>query len=94
MHRFELPMSPVPKTPAGLARRLVTRRTRETAEELRQSGTWRRKTYRLPRDKARETAKEWFERYPKAAYLTEVESWRVTEDGLIEFTMRRLPTAD
>jgi hypothetical protein len=44
---------------------------------------------RGPRD-----AKAWFERYPKAAYLTKVESWRVTEDGLIEFTMRRLPTAD
>ena len=29
-----------------------------------------------------------------AVYLTKVESWRVTEDGLIEFTMRRLPTAD
>jgi hypothetical protein len=34
----------------------------------------RRQTYLLPRDKARETAKEWFERYPKAAYLTQVES--------------------
>ena len=46
------------------------------------------------RDQARETAKEWFERYPKAAYLTQVESWRMTDDGLVEFTMRRLPTAD
>jgi hypothetical protein len=36
----------------------------------------------------------WFERYPKAAYLTQVESWRLTDDGLVEFTMRRLPTAD
>ena len=44
--------------------------------------------------KARETAKEWFERYPKAAYLTQVESWGLTDDGLVEFTMRRLPTAD
>ena len=48
----------------------------------------------LPRDKAREIAKEWFERYPKAAYLTQVESWGLTEDGIVEFTMRRLPTAD
>jgi hypothetical protein len=77
----------------GHRRRLASRR-REAAEDLRESGTWRRETYRLPRDKARETAKEWFERYPKAAYLTKVESWRVTHDGLIEFTMRRLPTAD
>jgi hypothetical protein len=87
-------MSRSPNTPAGIAHRLASRRLREGAEELRELGTWRRQTYRLPREKARETAKEWFERYPKAAYLTQVESWRVTEDGLIEFTMRRLPTAD
>ena len=58
------------------------------------AGTWRRETYRLPRDKARQTAKDWFERYPKAAYLMQVESWRLTEDGLVEFTIRRLPTAN
>jgi hypothetical protein len=87
-------MSRAPKIPAGIAQRLASRRTREAAEEARESGTWRRRTYRLPREKARETAKEWFERYPKAAYLTQVESWRLTEDGLVEFTMRRLPTAD
>jgi hypothetical protein len=90
----EVTMSRAPKTPAGIAGRLASRRTREAAEAFRGSGTWRRQTYRLPREKARETAREWFARYPKAAYLTEVESWRVTEDGLIEFTMRRLPTAD
>jgi hypothetical protein len=50
--------------------------------------------FRLPRDEARETARDWFERFPKAAYLTEVESWRVLDDDLIEFTMRRLPSAD
>ena len=87
-------MPHAPKTPAGIARRLSSRRMCAAAEDLRESGTWRRETYRLPRDQARETAREWFERYPKAAYLTKVESWRVTEDGLIEFTMRRLPTAD
>jgi hypothetical protein len=87
-------MSRAPKTPADIASRLSARRGREAADELRQSGTWRRQTFRLPRGEARETAKAWFERYPKAAYLTQVESWRLTEDGLIEFTMRRLPTAD
>jgi hypothetical protein len=35
-----------------------------------------------------------FARYPKAAYMTEIESWRELPDGAIEFTMRRLPTAD
>ena len=39
-------------------------------------------------------ARDWLDRFPRAAYLTEVESWRVLEDGRIEFTMRRLPTAD
>ena len=68
-------------------------RGQDLAKELR-SGTWRRQTYRLPRDEARQIAKEWFERYPKAAYLTQVESWTLTDEGLVEFTMRRLPTAD
>ena len=80
-------------TPADIASRVASRRGQDAAQGLR-SGTWRRQTYLLPRDKARETAKEWFERYPKAAYLTQVESWGLTDDGLVEFTMRRLPTAD
>jgi hypothetical protein len=80
-------------TPGDIASRISARRGRDAGKELR-SESWRRQTYRLPRDKARETAKEWFERYPKAAYLTQVESWTLTDDGLVEFTMRRLPTAD
>ena len=35
-----------------------------------------------------------FRSYPKAAYMSEVEHWRELPDGGIEFTMRRLPTAD
>jgi hypothetical protein len=88
-------MSRSPKTPADIARRFADGRGRERAGELASSGgPWRRETYRLPREEARETARAWFERYPKAAYLTKVESWRVLDDGRIEFTMRRLPTAD
>jgi hypothetical protein len=91
-------MSQSAKTPADLARRVAARRSRERAEELgraesRIEGTWRRETYCLPREKAREIARDWFDRYPKAAYLTQVESWRVLADGRIEFTMRRLPSA-
>ena len=48
----------------------------------------------LPRLEARQKAREWFERYPKAAYMTEIEFWRELEDDHIEFVMRRLPTAD
>ncbi len=92
-------MSQSPKTPADLARRVAARRSRERAEEFGRSegksdSTWRRETFRLPREEARAIARDWFDRYPKAAYLTEVESWRVLDDGRIEFTMRRLPSAD
>jgi len=88
------------KTPADLARRVSSWRGRDRSEDSSRGssgggeGGWRRETFRLPREKARETARDWFERFPKAAYLTEVESWRVLEDDLIEFTMRRLPSAD
>jgi len=88
-------MSRSPKTPADLVRRLAAQRAKERQEEsVREDGVWRRETFRLPRDQARELAREFFERYPKAAYMTEVESWRVLDDGSIEFTMRRLPSAD
>jgi len=56
--------------------------------------SFRRHTFALPRDAAREKAREMFRRYPKAAYMTVIESWRELPDGVIEFTMRRLPTAD
>ncbi|MGL4241895.1 MAG: hypothetical protein ACRCTI_12350 [Beijerinckiaceae bacterium] len=55
---------------------------------------WRRETFTLPREAAREKARDIFSRFPKAAYMTEVESWRVLDGDRIEFTMRRLPSAD
>ena len=73
-----------------MARRLASRRLASS----RPGDGWRRETYRLPRTQAREKAREWFELYPKAAYMTEIEFWRVLEDGEIEFTIRRLPSAD
>lgn len=57
-------------------------------------GTWKRQTFVLPREEARQKARAFLLKYPKAAYWTEVESWRVLEGDFIEFTMRRLPTAD
>jgi hypothetical protein len=48
----------------------------------------------LPRDKARTKARDFLTRYPKAGYMTVVESWRELPGGEIEFTMRRLPSAD
>jgi hypothetical protein len=53
-----------------------------------------RETFTLPRDKARARARDFLTRYPKAAYMSSVESWRELPDGAIEFTMRRLPSAD
>ncbi|MCZ0738743.1 hypothetical protein [Phreatobacter sp. AB_2022a] len=55
---------------------------------------FRRETFALPREAARAKAREILARFPKAAYMTEIEAWRELEDGRIEFTMRRLPTAD
>ena len=81
-----------PETPAHHAPPVAA--ARERKGESAPGDGWRRQTYRLPRPQAQATAREWFERYPKAAYMTEVESWRVLDDGLIEFTMRRLPSAD
>ena len=42
---------------------------------------------------ARQHAKEYFERYPKDRYQTEVESWRELQSRNIEFTMKRLRQA-
>jgi hypothetical protein len=55
---------------------------------------FRRETFALPREAAREKARELLQRFPKAAYLTEIESWRELEGDRIEFTVRRLPSAD
>jgi hypothetical protein len=53
-----------------------------------------RETFILPRDQARSKARDFLNRYPKAAYMSGVESWRELPGGVIEFTMRRLPSAD
>jgi hypothetical protein len=58
------------------------------------SDAFRRETFALPREAAREKARELLQRFPKAAYLTEIESWRVLPGDCIEFTVRRLPSAD
>jgi len=75
-------------------RREITRARKEKTDGL--SGGFVRETYRLSRGQARDKAREWFSTWPKAAYWTEVESWRPLpgEGDTIEFTMRRLPTAD
>jgi hypothetical protein len=76
------------RTPADVAARAAQ------ALRKRETDGFRRETFALPREQAREKAREVFARYPKPAYMTEIESWRELPDGRIEFTMRRLPTAD
>ncbi len=78
------------KNPIDVAERVAKRRDRRAVADT----AWRRETFRLPRPEARAKAREWFERFPKAAYMTEIESWRELPDDEIEFVMRRLPTAD
>lgn len=53
-----------------------------------------RETFALPREEARAKAREFLEAFPKEAYMTRVDNWRELSDGVIEFTMRRLKTAD
>jgi hypothetical protein len=76
------------RTPADIASRAAK------ALRKRETDAFRRETFALPREQAREKAREVFRRFPKPAYMTEIESWRELPDGRIEFTMRRLPTAD
>ncbi len=53
-----------------------------------------RETFTLPRETARAKARDFLKRYPKAGYMSAVESWRELPGGETESTMRRLPSAD
>lgn len=86
-------MSAEHKTPSDVARRLG-KRVKARADTTGQRGTWRRETYTLPRTEARDKARDYFLKFPKAAYMTEIESWRELSGDRIEFTIRRLPSAD
>jgi hypothetical protein len=77
--------------PADIARRFAEDRSRRTPAR---AGAFRRETFSLPRQAARDKAREMFDRYPKAAYMTAIEGWRELPNGDIEFTMRRLRSAD
>ena len=84
-------MSHDARRPADIARR--TAKLIANRKGMR-GDAFRRETFALPREAAREKASEMFRRFPKAAYMTEIESWRVLPGDRIEFTMRRLPIAD
>jgi hypothetical protein len=77
----------------GLRTRLAREREDRKAGVPRGDG-FLRETFRLPRTDARAKAREWFDRWPRQAYWTEIESWFERPGDEIEFTIRRLPTAD
>jgi hypothetical protein len=72
--------------PRDLADRMAGRRQ--------PSDGYLRETFKLPREQARQKARDFLARYPKGGYMSAVESWRELPGGEIEFTMRRLPSAD
>jgi hypothetical protein len=72
--------------PRDIADRLAQRRQRDDG--------FLRETFTLPRDAARLRARDFLSRYPKGGYMSAVESWRELPGGDIEFTMRRLRSAD
>jgi hypothetical protein len=75
-------------TPRNLANRMAARAGK------RGDDGFHRETFILPREAARSKAREQFQRFPSAAYMTKIESWRVLPGDEIEFTMRRLKSAD
>lgn len=78
------------RKPADVARRSAERLRAPRARK----DAFHRETHILERVAAREKALDLFQKFPKAAYMTEIESWRELADGRIEFTIRRLPSAD
>ncbi|WP_315720997.1 MULTISPECIES: hypothetical protein [unclassified Bradyrhizobium] len=80
--------------PRDIASRMAARRRKGDGREGYVSDGYVRDTFTLPREEARAKARDYLSRYPKAGYMSAVESWRELPDGAIEFTMRRLPSAD
>ncbi|SFM28091.1 hypothetical protein SAMN03159423_0385 [Bradyrhizobium sp. NFR13] len=79
----------MPGTPRDLAERMAARQQRRAIDD-----GYVRQSFTQPRENARKTARAFLDRFPKQAYMSEVERWRELPDGDIEFTMRRLRTAD
>ena len=77
-----------PKTPPELADRMRDHRAQHRAHD-----GFVRETFTQPRDDARQTARA-FSSLPEGGLHDEVEHWRELPNGRVEFTMRRLRTAD
>lgn len=75
------------RTPRDLANRMAQRRNQGDDGFVRES-------FSLPREEARAAARQFLDRWPSAAYMSAVESWRELPGDRIEFTVRRLRSAD
>jgi hypothetical protein len=60
----------------------------------RMAGVQQPEIFTLPVVAARLKAREILDRSPQGQYTAVVENWRLLSDGMIEFTMRHLPTSD
>lgn len=72
----------------------ISDRLRDRSNLKKLDDGFRRETFKLPLDVARAKAREILDRFPAGGYATIVERWSELPDREIEFTMRRLPTAD
>lgn len=79
----------MPRTPKDLADRMAARRRQANADD-----GYARETFTQSRDQARQTARAFLALWPAAAYMSAVETWRELPGGEIEFTMKRLRSAD
>ncbi len=77
-------------SPRDLADRMAGRR----AGRRQSDDGFLRETFILPREQARARARDFLTRFPQAGYMSAVESWQELPDDKIEFTMRRLRSAD
>lgn len=77
------------RTPKDLAVRMSARRRPASTDD-----GYVRETFTEPRERARTTARAFLDRWPAAAYMSSVETWRELPGDRIKFTKRRLRSAD
>lgn len=75
--------------PRDLADAMARRRKTAAADD-----GYVRESFTQNREEARRTARAFLDRWPTAAYMSAVDTWRELPGGQIEFTMRRLKSAD
>ena len=77
------------RSPRDLADSMARRRKAAAADD-----GYVRETFTQDREVARQTARAFLDRWPAAAYMSADDRWRELPGDRIEFTMRRLKSAD